>query len=266
MEASLQKIETILSKKFSTSLLIQSNKSEINYKFKIPLILDQNLNYELGLVYFSTINNIHNVTNKNNKIIVEVTDGKNKQLSKNIAITPGAYEIKEISNTIENEFKYDKSLEPLKEKEYYIKFQPNPVNMNVVMKIAKGCKIKFPNDNSLADVLCFEKNKSYEQGIYYSCNKVNISNVNRIMIECNVVEGAYLQQGDHVENSNIIYDFPSNTVPRGYKIIERPMFPIYYPLIIKNIDNIKFKIVYNDGKLVDFNGEEIIITIHMKQV
>ena len=258
MENHLQKLVNILSQKFSTSLIVENKKSDINFKFQTPLQLDPNFNYELALVYFSTYNSIFNVTNKNNKIIIKIITN---QKTIPIELPPGAYEINEISSIIGNILKVDKTLIPLKDKEFYIIIKPNPISLNCIMQISKNCEVQFPKENSLANMLGFETEKIYSEG-NHSSKSVAISNINRIMIECNIVEGAFYNG----EKTNIIFDFPSNTVRKGSRIIERPKFPIYYPLITKKINEINFKIIDNKGELIDFNEEEISFTIHLKQV
>jgi hypothetical protein len=89
--------------------MIKSNKSNINYRFLNALKLNPNLNYELGLIYFSTYNSIFNITNKNNKIEVTISgfkDKKEKIKTFNLALYLGAYKIKDISKVINNEIKY----------------------------------------------------------------------------------------------------------------------------------------------------------------
>lgn len=278
---SLQKLESMLSNKYSTTFMINSNKSEITHRFLNPIELNPNLNYELGLIYFSTYNSIFNITDKNNKIKVTISKASKTHTSEqssgdkvtfNIAVYPGAYEIKEISKVIENEIKYSKEFNTpnvdinIKTKPY-IKFSPNVVSMNCVLKLEKGCTVLFPKEESFADLLGFEKGKEYKEGINYSTKKVDINNIGRVCIECDIVEGSYEinKKTDLFEKTSVIYDFPTNTVRRGEKILETPKNIIYYPITIKNINQIRFNIRDEDNNLIDFNQEEIMFKIHIKQ-
>lgn len=256
MENSLSQLVNIFSQKFSTTFVVQSKKSEINFKLKKTLILNPNFNYELALVYFSTFNSIFNINENNNRISI-MFPGKTIE----IKLPSGAYEITEISKAIESRLKHEKDIPKLKDKEYFIEIRPNPISVNCIMELTNGCKVRFPKENSLADMLGFEVEKIYNEGQHFS-KPVNISEINRIMIGCNIIEGAY-RNG---ERTNILYDFPANTVLRGRRIIERPNFPVYYPVLRKEIDEINFKIFDDNEKLIDFNGEEICFTIHLKQV
>ncbi len=66
--------------------------------------------------------------------------------------------------------------------------------------------------------------------------------------------------------SNILYTIPAYTVPVGYKIFQKEASPIYLPLTRNNISNYRIRIVDEDGNLINFNGEEITMLLHIKQV
>ena len=56
-----QSLDNKLSSKFSTTFKINSRLSDIKVNFPTPLDLDNKLNYELGLSWFTTYNSIYNV-------------------------------------------------------------------------------------------------------------------------------------------------------------------------------------------------------------
>lgn len=85
--------------------------------------------------------------------------------------------------------------------------------------------------------------------------------VNAIKILCNIVTGTY----DNGQLSHIIHEF-FPTVPAGFKIVESPQSVIYLPINTKLINNITFKIVDQDGDLLNFRGETITIRTHLKSV
>ena len=62
MEQSLKKLENIFSTKYSTSINIKDTSSDIKVEFPIPLDLNNEYNYELGLMWFSCFNTIFNIT------------------------------------------------------------------------------------------------------------------------------------------------------------------------------------------------------------
>ena len=123
--------------------------------------------------------------------------------------------------------------------------------------------IDFSVPNNFADLLGFDKNiYSPTSTFYTSTNKINISNLNTINIECDLIQGGFYNG----VKDNIIYNFPSFTVPVGYKIIERMNPPLYLPITRKSITDIRFRILDQDCNLISFNNEEINISLHLKQV
>ena len=87
----IQDLSNILNSKYSTTFSIDSKESDIRFRLPTPLILDQKLNYELGLSWFSVYNRLFNIQEggigieSNNIFMVERIPLK---------IPTGAYDIK----------------------------------------------------------------------------------------------------------------------------------------------------------------------------
>ena len=132
-------------------------------------------------------------------------------------------------------------------------------------------KIPITFSFNLAKLLGFT-NLKYLAGEHLSENIINISNITDINIECDQIEGGYVDMGNtnssvpHLTTSNIIYSFPSYTVPFGYKIIERMNPPIYFPILTKTISKMRLRILDQNGNLISFNGERISMYLHLRQV
>lgn len=237
MEQQLQKLNNLFSSKFSTTITANSNKSNFEIRFPIPLILDNNLNYELGLSWFSCYNTIFNITNENNKYNID---------DKQFKIVPGANEIKEINNMLNSDV---------------LEIKPYLNTSKCLLIIKKDSILKFNDKSFFHTVLGFEV-KDYIKGSHISKDIIQITNISTINIICDLIDGSY----NNGVQSNILYSFPVNTVPFGYKLIERMYNPAYLPVTRKMIDNIRIKIEDENGNEINFNGEEISIYLHLRQV
>lgn len=88
---------------------------------------------------------------------------------------------------------------------------------------------------------------------------VNILTVNSIRIECNITTNAFINN----KRVHTIHEFFPNVAP-GYKIIEIPNSIIYLPVTIQSIASLTLKIVDQNGDLVNFRGEKILIRLHLR--
>ena len=238
MEQGLQKLVNLMSSKFSTSFTFQSKESEFKINFPTPIELNNDLNYELGLLWFSCYNSICNINNSNNKF--QLND-------KIITISPGAYEVKDLNEKL---------------KIYKLEIILDMSTAKCTLILPKDLILIIENTSFFHTMLGFQPGLYNKEGKYSSQNKVDIIDISTINITCDLIKGSY---ANGVER-NILYSFPINTVPFGYKIIERMSNPIYIPITRKLIESIKISIVDENDKLIDFNGETINLYLHLKQV
>lgn len=122
--------------------------------------------------------------------------------------------------------------------------------------------IDFSRANTIGPLLGYRIDqvlKAYET--HESQLPANILKVNVIRIECSIITGSYLNN----KPSHSIHEF-SPRVPPGYKIIEVPQNVIYYPITVRNIQNIDLSIVDQQNRLIDFRGETITARLHVKRV
>ena len=252
LSETLKNLDNKLSSKFSTTIKTNSTTSEFNIKFPIPLILNNSLNYELGLLWFSTYNAIYNIGAYEFTLI----DLKKDDLgypSYIFTMTPGAYEISEIGLEMKSLLRSSKF-----SSKRNIVLEPKISLHKCILKT--DLFIQFSKE--LADVLGFDKERIYNPGTHLSERMVNINSVSDINIECDLIEGCY----NNGVSSNLLYSFPSNTVPSGYKLTERMNPPIYIPINRKQISNIHIRIVDQNDKIINFNGENISMYLHLRQV
>ena len=87
-----------------------------------------------------------------------------------------------------------------------------------------------------------------------------------MLIRCFNIHGGYSTSGNIAADKCVLLSLPANSVPLGAKIIVEPNTPTYLPLSSHLISTLDFSIEDEKGKLYDFNGEEIFIKFHLKQV
>ena len=135
-------------------------------------------------------------------------------------------------------------------------------NNNTLKSIIKCThQVNFKRRNSIGPILGFPNKVLEVDKSNYSFSPIKILKINALRIECNIISGAYINE----KAVHTIHEFfPS--VPPGYKIIDKPIKIIYLPVIVDEISHIQLKIVDQDGELVNFRGEEILIRLHLKAV
>ena len=276
----LKALDNKLSSKYSTAINANSETSDFWIYFPTPIQLDKSLNYELGVSWFTVANTIYNVTNENNKYSVEIDEivvqgareiltgkSKTRKVFKECSIPPGAYELikigeeinKTINELIKSENKSVKDLQVLFELKADLTASKSIMTTKYPIKFSKG----------ISDILGFESDVVYSPNSsdgapikHISKNIVMISRTASINIECNIIEGSYLNG----KQSQIIYSFPTNTVMFGFKIRERMNPPMYFPVSTKEISKIRIRILDQNENLISFNGELITICLHLRQV
>src|SRR5438093_7450413 len=251
-DSRLAELVNLLSNKLSRTITLVSKTSSFQTDFPVPLKLDPSRNYEAALTYFSAYNTIFNVDDTNNKFIYSVDSGKNW---KTIKLPNGAYEINQINDEVKRQV--GSALTGVG-----IEIGVNLSTTKSYINITKpDYKVDFSKPNTLRDMLGFTS-QILSTGYNISNNIVQITNISAIMIHCDLIHGSYINGKD----SNVIYSFPSYTVPTGYKINIFPNTPIYLPVSKSVISSILIKITDEQDNVLNFNREEITIGLHIRQV
>lgn len=100
----------------------------------------------------------------------------------------------------------------------------------------------------------------FTPGLIKSDLPVQIEKVVTVRLECNIATGA-CQNSDLVHT---IHEF-GLSVDSGYAVNETPKNIIYYPVNSRTINNITIKILDQDGDLISFRGEVIVVRLELRE-
>jgi len=89
---------------------------------------------------------------------------------------------------------------------------------------------------------------------------VNLFSVNTIRIKTNLTRCNI--HNKHIRDSTL-YEFPLTLAPTE-KIIERPIDPEYYKVIVERLHNLRVIVVDQQDNMIDFLGETISILLHFR--
>lgn len=224
----------------SRSFTLTGTKSELSVDYFPPINLKENKQYKLGLVGFYTYNTIPNIDVGKNRYYYGV-------LSQYFSIPTGIYEISDIDLVLKKQ---------LGNNNISLKINKNTQKCELYSKY----KIDFTHEDSIAHLLGFSK-AVYESEITHTSNlTVQTSKVVTLRVECNVTSGAHYN-GELVHT---IHEFGIAVDP-GFAITEVPHNIIYYPVNTRTINNISLRIIDQDGDLINFRNELIVVRLELKE-
>lgn len=215
--------------------------SVLKAEFNPPIVLDDDVNYVLGLTVFESYFSIPNVSENLNNMFY-YGDGKS------IALPTGSYELASIETYIQEKLLPDD----------VFSLKPDPTTLCCSVKCTQP--IDFTRANTIAPLLGFHQRILPANKLNVSDETVKILSVNSICISCNITTGAY----ENGETSHLIHHFFPLSKP-GMKVVEAPDSVIYLPVNVRTITELSITISDQDGKLLDFRGETITVGLHLKQ-
>jgi hypothetical protein len=242
--------------------MFSEHSSVLSSNYYPPIELESNSQYGLGLHGFYSYNSIFNVDETNNIIGFKL---KSKSPTTFIQLPPGAYEIdkmnKVIQNILESIIKRQMKDDNFNIDKYFtLRANNNTLKCEIVSKYDTD----FTHRYSFASIIGFE-NKLYSANISHeSTLPVNIMKVRILRVDCNIISGAYMNG----QEAHTLYEFDIDVEP-GYKLSKEPQNIIYMPVRPEGrqfIDNITLRILDDDGNLVDFHGEKIIVKLELKKL
>ena len=243
--------------KISEHMLIIMDKSTHEEHLSQPLQTN-NKQFKIAVTFLTAYNGIFNVTGKNNKVyfLKLITDDDHIKVS----IPPGAYEIesskREIKRIIIDEGYYTEVTYPFAIKPYF------PTLESIIEISTVGPVITFVPDDSIRDLLGFNKTKIYEE-YNLSPNPVDILSFDNNFLECDIAQGMIFKG----KRSGIIHNLTMYVNP-GYKYIEKLRGGVqWYTMESKDIiSSICFKLKNESNQIVSFNGGSITSRLSIKKI
>lgn len=230
------------------SIVLSSNTSDFKYNFYPSLKLDKYKIHEIALLNIDMYNSIPNIDESNNKFVYKYNDKIFE-----IIFPTGAYEIITINEYIQKQLA--KNNHP---KAFNI--EANDITLKCVIHIEKpNVQILFNHNQSLNKLLGFRKDIIEGAGEHEGENIVDILSVNSILVNCDIIEGSYLNG----MQEPVLYSFFPD-VPPGYKMNEKPNTVIYLPVTIPTINSIHIWLTDQNHKPLNLRGETITIRLHLK--
>ena len=219
------------------------NDTKIKNIFSPPLVGE---GYEVALIGLCTYYSYPNVDEYNNTILFH---DRARKIRKDIRLPRGCYELDEIYEGVMKQMGWTKSNAP-------VVIGKNKITLRASLLVKYSWAVEFPAKNSLGTVLGFDSRKEP----WISEKIVNILSVNSILIHCDMISGSMV---DGVK-SPVIYNYSPNVMP-GSKIVGDPVKPIYLPVSKDVINELNIWVTDQENRLLDLQGEKIVLTFHMRE-
>ena len=141
-----------------------------------------------------------------------------------------------------------------------IKITANTNTLKSVLEIQSDFQVDFRARNSISSVFGF-RDLVYEKGIHEPDSVVNNLSIKSTLVNVDVIGGSYVDG----KTQNTIYSFFPNVSPR-YKIVENPRNLVYLPMILDKINKMETVVTDQNGKQLNFRGENLTIRHHLREI
>lgn len=223
--------------------------------------------FEVALVQMRCVKSWHNISSRNNNNTFKYSID-NGTTWHTIIFENGHYELDDINSYLRQVFRENNHWNPDAESSqdvYPIQFIPNYATLKTTMKVIDKINenpinvvVDFTTSN-FSQLLGFDKDIYQGEDYYTSQNKAKLDSIDEILVRCNIVGGS----SSNNDQSDIIYSFVPVAPAGGIFSIE--IFnPIYLPIKVDRIDSIRMRLTDQFGNLIDFNGEDVSYTLHIR--
>lgn len=244
----------------SQTFTLSGYSSTLSTNYYPPIELETNSQYCIGLIGLQTYNTIPNIEEGNNTFHYDS--------NKKIILPTGSYEIGDIEKYIQNELSstlesINKARNSVEKETDLDKLLSLKANNNTLHSELKSIySTDFTKENSIGKLLGFSSKILKANVKHNSDLPVQITRVTSIRVECNIVTGSYYNN----HPSHTLFEWAVNVSP-GYKISIEPRNIYYLPLNSTSaIENIRLDIVDQEGRHINFRGEEILVRLELRKL
>ena len=171
-----------------------------------------------------------------------------------IEIPPGAYELIDIKNVIQQEL--INSCGSLLDSDLKMNIEADTISMKSVLTTS----LPIYCNSELNKLLGFTKT-DYTAGTHRSEKPVMITTTDKVHLKCDCVDGSIVNG----IREQILFSF-NLSAPPGYKIIKEPNIILYKKINKTRLDSIQFFLEDNNHNPVDFNSETLTFTIQIIKI
>ena len=245
MDESIQKLTNMITKKDFIPLYNDIYESDYTVKFNNDITLKDNVDYKIAFIWGKGTNSFFNIDEMNNKFKYY-----NGSIWKIVQLPIGGYKKIEDFNT---------RIKSIIDNKDNITLEADTISLKTKFILKNGYKIDFTIDNSFNELLGFD-NQMIEN-TKESNKVVEITSVKNISIKCNLVSNSYLNG----KKTNILYRF-TIPAPLGYDFEINPKNIIWLPISIKSFNDISFRLVDNNDRLLKLRGYAFSFLVLIRQV
>ena len=237
----------------SFTISLSEKSSEISEQYYPPIDL-HGKKYQVALIGLSFWNSIPNVTLDNNALEVV----HEKYGIRLIELRKGSYDIDDIEKSL-NQILKEKIPEATEDMTVKIESDTTIMSANIT---SNEMVISFNVPNSIGPLLGHSKKRTIPpRKMVESDSPVQINDNNVIRVLCNLVGNSF--ENDRI--STIIHEIYDLCEP-GHRFAAEITNPIYYPLNVDEIGDLTCKLVNNNNKLIDLNGEVLSLRLHFQPI
>ena len=266
----------LLSKKETETFSITGTTTDGTYR----CLVEPEANFKEGITHYVYLKSFTgwryfpNLDSTNNRFVYVTPDNKTKE----IILQTGSYQIEDYNNIIHAKMLENK--EPIvksevgvirseaeakvdRNDEHPIVIFPYIPTSRIMIRVKKGYAVRFQKGTWFKE-LGFNEKTDLREGLHMAPNRADLMRTLKVRIECNLCKGFRVNKGNKIIHSNVLYEFPNNKAT-GEPISINPNPVIYTTLIHKRFNEIVLKFFDDDGKPVNFQGEEFNCVIVITQ-